>query len=101
MKTIFLTFLILSSTTFANSNSEINSLKKRVSILESLVKRLEKAVSTLEDSSNVSSWVCRVSAFGNDYTSFGGSEAVARALVLKKCTKSNNKMHCDEIKCEK
>lgn len=44
-------------------------------------------------------WVCRVSAFTDDFEAFGHSKTEAKYKVQKACTAKNNKMHCEDVKC--
>jgi hypothetical protein len=45
-------------------------------------------------------WVCKVSAFTDDYETYALGKTEATYKVSKKCQKDHDEMHCRDVKCE-
>jgi len=83
------------------SNKE---LRKRIWRLERAVWQLQEKVFDLQHSSRtkpLKEWNCSVSALGDYFSAAGETKAIAKAKVIKKCSKKQDSFFCKDAKCEK
>jgi hypothetical protein len=83
------------------SNAE---LQHRVWELERAVWQLQQEVYHLQAQSAPppEKWVCRMRAFGNEYTGTGATKALATASTIEQCKAANNGdgFFCKELQCD-
>ncbi len=106
--TILLTNLAMSQSIFRieigddYKNHSNKELKRRIWRLERAVAQLQDKVFDLQTQGSRSqkTWICTLSAMGENYSAAGETKAIAKAKVLKECSKKGDSFFCKNPKCE-
>ncbi len=108
MKT-FLFLIFVSSYAFASADSgaveyelrfEISKLQDSVKDLQRQIQDLKSENESLKLRVQASKFVCEVSAFGKAYKAFGLTKSETSEKATHDCSKENNRMHCEKVKCD-
>lgn len=122
-------YMLLSSITFAGSEMikpgkdyesySNKELRKRVWKLEKVVAKMQRKLERLEDDIEdvedeqrrstrrkpkkpLATWICKLSAHGENFSATGASKAVAESNVIEKCSKEQgDSFFCKNATCTK